>query len=96
LCSGCPHRRAFASIQHAKLKHGQVSGSAHNAAECVDFPDYSSLRDAPNGGITGHLTNGFERARYKTDSRSGASRSDGSLSPRMTCTDDDDVEIRFR
>jgi hypothetical protein len=55
-----PDRRPLGTIQHPELNARQVSCSAHNAAQRIDFPHYRAFGNPADGWIAGHLSYRFE------------------------------------
>ena len=55
LCPQGVHRRAFAQVQHSRLKRVAIRRLAHFAAQCVDLSHQVTFRGAADGGIAGHI-----------------------------------------
>ena len=55
-----PDCRALGAIQHTELDRRAIGGAAHQTAKGIDLADDGTLRDAADGGITGHLPDCFE------------------------------------
>jgi hypothetical protein len=50
-----PHGRSATSVQQLELDARRVDGTAHEAAQGVDFSDQMPLRGAANGWVTRHV-----------------------------------------
>src|SRR5207245_5106852 len=60
LSARSPHSGALRAIQHAELDRGAIGGTAHQAAQGIDFADDGTLSNAADGRVAGHLANRFE------------------------------------
>jgi hypothetical protein len=90
-----PNRRALAPVQHPELQRGQVCRAPHDPAERIHLPDDGAFRDAANGGIARHLTNGLEGAGDQPNARAAARRGNSGFGPGVASPYDEDVELRF-
>jgi hypothetical protein len=93
LSARSPHRRPFATIEHAELEHGKISCPRHDTTEGVDFSNDRTLRNATNGWIARHLPDCLERAGDERGGRPAPSGSNRGLGARVTGANDQDVEF---
>jgi hypothetical protein len=96
LCARRPDSRAFASIEHTELNHGEVSSPSHDSSERIDLADDGSFGDATDRRIARHLTNRFERARNQPHTSAEASSSNGCLRTSVAGADDYNIEFGFK
>src|SRR6266566_2232252 len=91
LSARSPHSGALRAIQHAELDRGAIGGTAHQAAQGIDFADDGTLSNAADGRVAGHLADrvqdGCEAKRLGTQPRCHC----GCLSPGVATTNDDNV-----
>ena len=57
LCSWAPHRRSFASVEHAKLNGCGIGHEAHLSSQRIDLAHYLSFGNSAHGGVAAHLSN---------------------------------------
>src|SRR5690606_21121957 len=85
------HSGALAGIEHAELDPGAVSGTGHGTAEGINFHHQMGFADAANGGVAGHLAEGFHVVAEQQGTGAGTCGSQGGFSSGVATTDHDDV-----
>src|SRR6185436_11082879 len=93
LSARSPDGGALRAIQHAELDGGAIGGAAHQTAQGVDFADDSTLCNAADGGIAGHLADRVEHRRQQESLGAETRGHRGRLSPSVATPDNDDVEV---
>jgi hypothetical protein len=91
-----PDRRALAAVEHAELQGRQVGGSAHDAAQCIDFPNYSPFGNPTNRRIARHLANSLERTGDDANRCTESRGSDRGFGAGVTGANNEDVEVFFK
>ena len=86
------HRRAFPSIEHAKLNPGAIRNPAHQAIERVDFAHEMALAEAADRRIARHRADAGELMRNQRRARAEARGRRRRLASRVASADDDHVE----
>src|SRR6185312_9529109 len=93
LSARSPDGGALRAIQHAELDGGTIGGAAHQTAQGVDFADNSTLCNAADGGIAGHLPDRVEHRREEesahTQPRSHCCR----LGSGVAAADDNHIKV---
>jgi hypothetical protein len=82
---------AFACVEHAALEHDSVRGSAHFAAECVDFEHQMPFSGAADGRVAGHIADKVEREREKRGLLPCPCRGERRFYAGMSRADDDNI-----
>jgi len=90
-----PHRRTFAPIQHAELQRSQIRCSAHYPSESVDLTNDGALCHPANRGVTGHLTDSFQRTRHQAHSRAKPRGCHRGFRTSVSAANYDDIELVF-
>jgi hypothetical protein len=75
------------------LNSDRVRHFAHDAAECIDFPDEMSFSDAAYRGIARHLRDQVDVERVERGLETHARTGQGRLTPRVPRSDDDNIEL---
>jgi hypothetical protein len=70
--------------------------AAHQTVQGVDLAHQVALADAADGGIAGHLAQGFEGVGQQQGAGAKARRGGGRLAARMASPNDDDVVLHRR
>jgi len=90
-----PDGWSFSAVEHAELEGSQVGGGTHESAKGVDFSNDCSFGNTADGGIAGHLADGFEGAGNQADGCAKSGGGDGGLGSGVSGSDDDDVKVYF-
>ena len=90
------HRRTLAPVEQAKLDARRIRDAAHQAVQRIDLAHQMALADAADGGIAGHLAQGFEGVGEQQGAGAKARRCRRRFAAGMTAADDDDVVASWR
>src|SRR5438876_4502327 len=92
----CPDSWPLAAVQHSELNHRQIGCPRHDPAQGIDFPNYSSLRNAPDRWIAGHLPDRFESTGDQAHSGTKTRGSNRRLSSCVASANNDNIEFGFK
>ena len=92
LCSGSPHRRAFAGVENPELDPRKVGRLPHDPVQRIYLAHQMAFTDAADRRITGHLTDGFETLRDEQRAGARASSRHRGFSACVTCANDNHVK----
>jgi hypothetical protein len=93
LCPGRPHSRAATRIQESKLYANSICHLTHDTPESIDLTNKMAFRDAPNRGITGHLSDEINVHRNHRGFEAHAGTGPGGLTTGVTSTDYHHIEL---
>src|SRR6218665_1795615 len=88
-----PHRRAFGTVENAKLYAALVRGQRHRATERIHLLDQMALANAANGGVAAHLAQSLQALGQQQRPLPQARSSQRGLGARMASADDDHIEF---
>ena len=89
-----PDGGALGAIEHAELNGRAIGGTAHDATQCVYFPNHSALGNATNGRITTHLADGVEDGSQQQRPGTKARRHGSGFGAGVAAANDDYVIVR--
>ncbi len=84
-------RGALGTVKQAKLNAGLVRQATHEAVERVDLAYQMTLAQAADGGITGHLADGFDLVRQEQGARADPRRRSRGFASGVTAANDNDI-----
>jgi hypothetical protein len=93
LGAGGAHGRALGGVQDAELDARLVGGDRHRPTHGIDFLDQVALADPADGGIAGHLAQGFDVVRQQQGFLAHACCGQCSFGAGVTAANDNDVKL---
>ena len=93
LGAGAANGRSLASVEQAELDTGPIGDPAHDAVERVDLPHKMALAQPADGGIAGHLADGFKLVGEQERTRADARRRRSRFTTSVAATDHNDVIV---
>ena len=92
LSARCPHCRAFAGVEGAKLNASNIGCQGHDAAQGIHLPHQVPFADSANRGVATHLPQGLYIVGQQQSLAAHARASQRSLGSGMATADYDDIK----
>jgi hypothetical protein len=86
------HRRPFARVERAELNARPIRRMCHGSTQGIDFPDEMAFANAPDRGVTAHLSERFDALREQQRAHTHAGRRKGSFGAGMTAADHNNLK----